>query len=107
VDWSSITSLHNLIDQYEILCLDNFYIGMFGTCFLLGIVFGCLTLSRLGDIYGRKPIIIIGMLIQITCVGIIVLSKHLFICYFAMFFLGIAVTGKTYVGFPYLIEFVP
>jgi MFS family permease len=38
-------------------------VGLFGSFFLLGIVLGSVTITRIGDIYGRRPGFIIGLAI--------------------------------------------
>lgn len=63
VDFDNYESLHNLIEQLDFYCASDFAIGAFGVCFLLGIVIGCFTLARAGDVVGRRPIFILGMLI--------------------------------------------
>ena len=78
-----------------------------GSFFLAGIVIGCLTLTRLGDIVGRKPIFIIGMLMQITVCITIVFMTNAWAVYGLCLVMGIALTGKQYVGYTYLIENQP
>ena len=47
--------------------------GLIGSAFLFGIVIGCSTLTRLGDVYGRKPIYILGFIMHIGfMIGILI-----------------------------------
>jgi MFS family permease len=69
-------------------------IGMIGASFLLGIAVGCCTLARLGDIYGRKPIFILGMGILMFFYFILIFTTRLNAAYFILFIIGIAVSGK-------------
>ena len=47
-------------------------IGLVGAAFLIGIVIGSLTITRLGDVYGRRPIYMLGCVLHLGfCVGII------------------------------------
>lgn len=62
--------------------------------FLLGIVFGSVTLTRLGDIFGRKPIILIGMSMQVFVTIAILISDSVVFAYMLTFLIGFAVTGK-------------
>jgi len=82
-------------------------IGLFGSFFLLGVVIGCLTLTRLGDIVGRKPIFMLGMIMQIAVTLSIVLISNPYIAYGLCLLEGISMTGKQYVGYSYLIENQP
>jgi len=61
---------------------------------LAGIVLGSVTLTRLGDIYGRKPIFLVGMGIQIlTTIGVLI-NSNIYVAYTLVFIIGFAVTGK-------------
>lgn len=82
-------------------------IGLFGSFFLLGVVIGCITLTRLGDIVGRKPIFMLGMVMQICITIAIVIISNMYIAYVLCFLEGISLTGKQYVGYSYLIENQP
>jgi hypothetical protein len=59
----------------------------------------------MGDVYGRKPLVIFGMIIQIICVSSIIMSTNEYILYIFVFFFGVALPAKSYVGFPYMLEF--
>ncbi|CDW89142.1 solute carrier family member 5 [Stylonychia lemnae] len=107
IDWSEQESLDNFISQFHLECSDSFYIGLIGSFFLVGIVLGCLTLTRLGDILGRKPIFIVGMLLQITVCCTLVFIDNIWIAYLMVAIMGVALTGKQYVGYTYLIENMP
>jgi MFS family permease len=52
-----------MIEQLNFYCAPKVYLGLIGATFLLGIVFGCLTVTRLGDKYGRKPVYFVGLLL--------------------------------------------
>ena len=49
-------------------------IGLIGAVFLFGIVVGCLSLTRLGDIIGRKPIYLLGLIMHLGFMVFIILS---------------------------------
>ena len=57
--------MHNLIEQVNYYCEPDYRIGLFGAFFLGGIVIGSVSLTRMGDIYGRKPIFLVGVIMQI------------------------------------------
>ena len=72
--------------------------GLVGAFFLLGIVVGCSTLTRLGDVYGRKPIYILGLLMHLCFMFGILISRDPYVDYFlqhlSMFFKPRIHTGK-------------
>jgi len=63
-------------------------------CFLLGIAIGCFTLTRMGDIYGRKPIFLLGMVMQIGITVGLLFSKNAYLTYSLFIAFGFASTGK-------------
>lgn len=67
---------------------------MIGASFLIGIAVGCCTLARLGDIYGRKPIFILGMGILLLFFFILIFTTNLAVAYLILFVIGFAVSGK-------------
>jgi hypothetical protein len=62
VKWDDQETLDNLIIQFEFYCQPSYMIGLFGACFLAGIVVGSVTIARLGDILGRKPVFLYGII---------------------------------------------
>jgi MFS family permease len=87
-------SIDNLINQLDFHCAPDFMVGLFGSFFLLGMVIGCLTLARMGDIYGRKKVFILGMVCQVAACGGLLVSRSAPIDYILMLVLGWAITGK-------------
>jgi len=77
-----------------------------GTSFLLGIVIGCLTVARLGDVYGRKPIYKLGLGMHLGfSIGICFLqTKNLFVLYGLLIVFGMSLTARYYVGYSFNIE---
>jgi MFS family permease len=82
-------------------------IGLVGAFFLLGIVIGCSTLTRLGDVYGRKPIYILGLVMHLSVMIGILISRVAIIDYFLLFTFGMSVTARYYVGYTYNVEMQP
>ena len=82
-------------------------IGLIGALFLIGIVIGCSSLTRLGDIYGRKPVYLLGMFMHIFFMVAILISTNKIITYFLLFIFGMSVTARYYVGYTYNLEMQP
>ena len=79
-------------------------IGFIGAAFLLGIVIGSLTLTRLGDIHGRKPIYILGLVMHLGFMAGIIFSRNYVLDYILVFIFGLSLTARYYVGYCYNIE---
>ena len=82
------------------------YVGLMGFAFLAGIVVGCLTIARLGDIYGRRPIYMLGLYMQLafTITVSVLKTRNLFIVYPILLLFGMSITARAYVGYSFNIE---
>ena len=109
IDWSNPQSINNLIAQFNFFCQPKWKIGMMGFSFLAGIVLGCLTIARLGDVYGRKPIYRLGLIMHLVLmVTITFLTTQSFLILYALLVLfGMSVTARYYVGYSYNLEMQP
>ena len=79
---------------------------MLGFSFLVGIILGCLTISRLGDTYGRKPIYMLGLLMHLAfsvCICFLTIQNFL-IVYGLLVFFGMSLTARLYVGYSFNLE---
>ena len=57
-NYSKSSELQNWVSHYDLLCATKFQISLFGSLFFVGAVIGTITVLRLGDVYGRRPVII-------------------------------------------------
>lgn len=106
IDWSDPQSLNNLIAQFDFYCAPKWKIGLLGFSFLFGIVLGCLTIARLGDIYGRKPIYRLGLYMHLAvsvCMCFLTTRSFVFL-YILLLFFGMSVTARYYVGYSFNLE---
>mmetsp|Transcript_16361 Transcript_16361/g.27667 ORF Transcript_16361/g.27667 Transcript_16361/m.27667 type:complete len:89 (-) Transcript_16361:1162-1428(-) len=85
-------------------CEDDFKVGLIGAVFLLGIVVGCSTLTRLGDVVGRKPIYLLGLTMHLMFMVGIILSENQIFSFILLFTFGISLTARYYVGYTYNLE---
>jgi MFS family permease len=82
-------------------------IGLIGAAFLVGIVIGSLTLTRLGDVHGRHPIFMLGLVMHLGFMaGILVVTNYI-LCYVLVFIFGLSMTTRYYVGYTYNLEMQP
>jgi MFS family permease len=80
---------------------------MIGFTYLAGIVLGCLTVARLGDIWGRKPVYIIGMICNLFLTLGLIFSYNKWLDFFLLGLCGVTTTMRSYVGYAYNIEMQP
>lgn len=107
IDWSDKQSIHNLIVQLNMECSPKWLLGGLGFVFLLGIVIGCSTLTKLGDLYGRRPVYLLGQVMNLVLILAIMTSTNLIADYFLLFFLGLSITSRYYVGYTFNVEMCP
>lgn len=82
-------------------------IGLIGACFLCGIVVGCMTLTRMGDVVGRKPIYMLGVVMHIVVMIGLIVSYNAYLDFLLVFTFGMSVTARYYVGYAYNLEMQP
>jgi len=63
--------------------------------------------TKLGDIYGRRPIYLMGLALNFVLVGMLIVLRNVLVVYFCLFFLGISIAARYYVGYTYNLEFQP
>jgi len=95
------------MELLDLFCASESMIGLIGAFFLIGIVIGCSTLTRMGDVVGRKPIYMLGLFMHITFIIIFLNVTNKWIAYALLCFFGMSVTAKYYVGYTYLLEIQP
>ena len=96
-----------MIEQLHWFCTPDYIVGLIGANFILGIVVGCSTVTRLGDVYGRKPIYLLGLCMHVTCMIGILITTNAIIMFFLLFTFGISITARYYVGYTYNLEMQP
>lgn len=79
-----------------------------GSSFFLGTLVGSFLLPRAADIYGRKPVYLIGLLLYIIVIfGLIISEMTLHSLYTLLFLGGISEAGRYYVAYVYIVEMMP
>ena len=73
----------------------------------MGIVVGCSFVTRLGDVYGRRPVYASGLFTNFLSVIIIIITTKAPITITCMFLLGMSITARYYVGYTYNLEYQP
>ena len=75
--------------------------------FFIGTFVGSFILPRASDIYGRKPLFLIGLVIFFSAVTAAYFVTNLYTLYFIIFMGGISETGRYYVAYVYAMEMMP
>ena len=75
--------------------------------FFIGTFIGSFILPRASDIYGRKPLFLIGLMIFFSVVTAAYFVTNLYTLYFIIFMGGISETGRYYVAYVYAMEMMP
>jgi len=85
----------------------NWRIGLIGTIYFVGYIVGSTYFPRLADIYGRKPFVVVGALLQSICGLLLLYSNNLNLIYANMFMIGVASPFLASIGYNYVIELIP
>lgn len=68
---------------------------------------GSSTLTRLGDVYGRKPIYLLGMVLHMCVSAAIVFVSNGMVCMLLLLVFGLSIASRYYVGYTYNVEVQP
>ena len=99
--------LNNWVEQVNLYCIDEGEYGLIGSMFFVGTFIGSFILPRASDIYGRKPLFLIGLVIFFGVITAAYFVTNLYVLYFIIFMGGISETGRFYVAYVYVIEMMP
>ena len=107
IDKNSDENLHNWVKEMDLYCTGSFKMSLIGSMFFVGTFLGSFVLPRMADIYGRKPLFLIGLTLYICVVVALFFAKSLALLYILMFLGGVAETGRYYVAYVYCVEMMP
>jgi MFS family permease len=88
------------------VCASSNQIGMIGSLMFTGLLFGSLFISRLGDIYGRKWILVGTVLVSTLSLLIINLTSSLYTLYGFIFIFGMSAAPRYSISYVYALELV-
>lgn len=112
VDYSNPLSLHNwIIDlKPDLKCEKQSFtspIALLGSMQFVGWAISAAITPRLSDIYGRRPIFLASMLIQLVALIAIFISRHVWVTVGLIFLFGIGGVGRSSISYLYMQEFLP
>lgn len=104
VDQSSSKSLDNWVIKYDMQCSPKSDFGYFGSLYFVGVVLGSFIIPRLSDMYGRKKFFAAATTLHVISCTTLLLSQSLRTAFFLMFLIGIAMSGRAFVGYVWMSE---
>ena len=88
-------------------CAPKYKFGLFGSLFFFAVVFSSLLFPPLADKKGRKPVGMTGLLIHLTFGVLMIITKSVKATQAFIFFMGVAMPARVFVGYIYAMEFIP
>lgn len=107
IDWDADESLHNWVEKLNLTCVSKEKIGWLGSSFFVGWIATLFVLPRLADLYGRKWIWRLGMIVQLASYTVIMLTHNVNVMIAAIGVIGACNTARVNVGFIVMLEFLP
>jgi MFS family permease len=106
VNWESPTSLQNFVSQLNMTCATHSKIALLGMMIFVGWLTACFFIPRIADIYGRKPVFLVSMIVHLFIIIGLFLSTNMTFTIVLMFFIGLCAVGRYNVAFLYALEFM-
>lgn len=105
-NYSHPDTINNWITEYDLVCASPSQIGLFGTVMLTGLFLGSVFVSRLGDIIGRKPVLVASVLIGSLCLICMIVTTNLIVLHTSIFVFGVAASPRYSISYIYFSEIV-
>ena len=87
-------------------CSEKSAFGLLGSLIFLGWAFSSIWMSRLSDLYGRKPIYLTSYAMQTLAICALMFTTSFKVACAALFVLGMCCSGRWNVTYIYCFEFV-
>ena len=108
IDYSHEFTIDNWVTDYNLLCVTNSEIGLFGSLLLAGFFFGSVFFVRLGDHLGRLPVILGSTLIStVALICCLILSPTLPYLLLNIFIFGLTIAPRLIMSYVLAIELTP
>ncbi|CDW90392.1 UNKNOWN [Stylonychia lemnae] len=107
IDWDYESSLHNWVQSLDLTCESPAKLGLLGSIYFVGWAIAAIFLPRLSDIFGRKYVYFISMLLHAIMYLGMIISRNLNLTIVLMGFFGFFSLGRTSVGYLYMQELTP
>jgi len=87
-------------------CFEKSAFGFLGTLIFLGWTLAALIIPRISDLYGRKWILVINMILQLIAILVMCVAKNYATMAAALFMVGVCSSARWTVSYVYLLEFL-
>ena len=104
MDYSDEETIYNWVIQLEVFCDSEVQIGFIGAAYLVGMVLGSVTVTRIADLIGRKPVFMTGLVIGNILQAFLIFNTNYNVACIIIFLIGFSLAAKYYVGYTYLVE---
>ena len=88
-------------------CASRYEFGLFGSLYFIAVVIGSLLFAPLGDIFGRKWIVTLGLSLCAVAQTATLVSPNKEFTYALIFLQGLSMPMRAFVGYVYAMEFLP
>lgn len=107
INHNSRETILNWNTEFDLIWADDFKIGLFGSIYFLGFAIGAITLLRLADKYGRKPVLAIWVGVSFINFLGLYLAKNIILVYSLLFLTGALTIAKGTLFYLYFLELLP
>lgn len=106
INYANSTSLHNWVEQLDLICVPPFTIGGLGSCYFAGWSTLILIVPPLADKVGRKWVFWASCLVAVATMLVLLNSRDLKLTMAMMFVAGMCNAGRVQIGFLFASEFL-
>ena len=106
IDYEDQYSLHNWVQQLDLICVKGATIGSIGSGFFLGWAAGCLVFPSLSNKIGRRSIFLYCLTVQLGVFLGLLLSRDVYLTIGLTTTGGFLSGGRVTVGYVYMMEFL-
>ena len=95
----------NWVERMDMLCENEFKIGLIGSMYFVGVVLSTITAPPLADAYGRKLVVLGSNILRIIGLTGLIITDSLYAVYVFEVFVGFSFAGLVIVAISYMLEF--
>lgn len=88
-------------------CAPKYEFGLFGSLFFFGVVLSSMIFPALSDKIGRRSVLIVGESIQLIASLLLLMVGSKNVAYSCVFMLGLDFGSRVFVGYIFIMEFLP
>ncbi|CAI2363809.1 unnamed protein product [Moneuplotes crassus] len=107
INHNSHETVTNWITSMDLLCKEDYVIGLFGSLYFVGFFIGSAFFLRFADLKGRRVMVIIGIIGSVCCGFLIFVINNIILTYLLMLVLGVFSSLRLLISFLYAMELVP